>query len=120
MDEVELVDPVEERLDRDHEPAACITAVPGGIKLGGTTTCSGPVAAASPAGVGAVNSSRTATAMPRSRNLSTSSIASSEWPPSSKKLSSAPTRSSPSTWANTWHAISSRTVTGPRPASSAA
>ena len=43
-----------------------------------------------------------------------SRVASSEWPPSSKKLSSMPTRSSPSTSANSAHRISSCGVRGAR------
>ena len=43
----------------------------------------------------------------------TSRIASSEWPPRSKKSSSTPTRATPSTSANSPHRISSRGVRGP-------
>ena len=67
-----------------------------------------PARAASPAGVGASNTARTASSAPSTaRTRLTSRTASSECPPRSKKLSSAPTRSSPSTSANTPHKISS-------------
>ena len=48
-----------------------------------------------------------------------SRVASSEWPPSSKKLSSMPTRPSPSTSANSPHRISSCGVRGARPSTAA-
>ena len=72
--------------------------------------------AASPAGVGASNSARTPTSTPSTaRTRRTSRTASSECPPRSKKSSSGPTRSTPSTSANTPHRISSATVAGPAP-----
>ena len=80
-----------------------------------------PASAASPAGVGASNTARTASSAPSTaRTRLTSRTASSECPPRSKKLSSGPTRSRPSTCANTPHKISSRTVAGPGPPAAAA
>ena len=54
-----------------------------------------PTAAASSASVGVVNSARTSACSPRCRIRSISVTASSECPPSSKKLSCRPTRSTP-------------------------
>ena len=80
--------------------AGVIRVAPSGMARGGTVTSPPAAATASAAGVGAWNSARTATVTPRSRSRCTRLTASSECPPSSKKLSSAPTRSSPSTSAN--------------------
>ncbi len=75
---------------------------------------------ASSAGVGASNRSRMASSAPSSvRARLTSRVASSECPPRSKKLSSAPTSGSPSTSANRRHSTSSCGVRGPRPPPSA-
>ena len=92
-----------------------IAAASAGIRFGGTTTSGTPATAAIPAGVGEANRALTLTETPRARSRSTSDTASSECPPSSKKLSSTPTRSRPSTSANTEHRISSTTVDGARP-----
>src|SRR5882757_4573039 len=92
-----------------------ITSAPSGTPFGGTSTTTPAPATANAAGVGASNRTRTDMPTPRSRRRCASDTASSECPPSSKKLSSTPTRSTPSTSANTWHTISSTTVTGPRP-----
>ena len=70
--------------------------------------------------VGASNSARSGTAIPRWRSRSISDSASRECPPRSKKLSSAPTWSRPRTSAKTPHMISSRTVAGARPDAPAA
>ena len=73
---------------------------------------------ASAAGVGASNTARTASSAPSTaRTWLTSRTASSECPPRSKKLSPAPTRSTPRISANTPHKISSCTVAGPGPPS---
>ena len=73
------------------------------------------------AGVGASNTARTASSAPSTDRIRlTSRTASSEWPPRAKKSSSAPTRSTPSTSANSPHSISSATVAGARPAAAAA
>ncbi len=54
--------------------------------------------AVSPAGVGASNTDRTDSSTPKTaRSREASRIASSEWPPSAKKSSSAPTEGTPST-----------------------
>ncbi|GAA3773583.1 hypothetical protein GCM10022403_005880 [Streptomyces coacervatus] len=68
------------------------------------------------AGVDASNNSRSGTSTPNTARIRlTNRTANSEWPPSWKKSSSAPTPSSPSTCANAPHTSSSRTVAGPRP-----
>src|ERR1700683_1303871 len=92
-----------------------ISWAPSGIRFGGTTTSAGPAAAASPAGVGVCSRARIETAMPRSRSRSASDTASSECPPISKKLSSAPTRSTPSTSATARHTNSSATQPNANP-----
>ena len=95
--------------------AGVIRVAPSGMARGGTVTSAVRSAtAASAAGLGAWKRARTGTWMPRSRSRCASETASSECPPSSKKLSSAPTRSSPSTSANAAQISSSRTVAGPR------
>ena len=94
--------------------AGVIRVVPSGIARGGTLSSWSPATPASAAGVVALNSARTGTVMPTARSRWASDTASSECPPSSKKLSSAPTRSSPSTSANAAQTSSSRTVAGPR------
>ncbi len=65
------------------------------VSLRAASTCR----ASSPS-VGAEKSSRTAKSVPKTARMrETTWVASSEWPPSSKKLSSTPTRETPSTWA---------------------
>ena len=71
-------------------------------------------------GVGASNRSRMASSAPSSvRARLISRVASSEWPPRSKKSSSAPTSGSPSTSAKRRQSTSSCGVRGPRPVPSA-
>ena len=77
-----------------------------------------PVAAGAPdlATVGASNRLRIATSTPSTARMRLiSRVASSEWPPSAKKSSSMPTRSSRSTSANSSHSISSCGVRGAAP-----
>ena len=93
--------------------AGVIACAPSGIARGGTATSAVPsAAAASAAGVGAWNRARTGTPMPASRSRAASVTASRECPPSSKKLSSGPTRSRSSTSANAAQMISSARVAG--------
>src|SRR5262249_59945616 len=73
-----------------------------------------PPPPATPAGVGDSNNARTDTDNPDDRNRSTNDTANNECPPSSKKLSSTPTDSRPSTSANAAHSNSSCTVAGAR------
>ncbi len=69
--------------------------------------------AASAATVGARNSSRSGSSTPKdARMRETTRVASSEWPPTSKKLSSAPTRGRPSTSAQSVASFSSVGVRG--------
>ena len=82
----------------------------------GERACRCPARTASSAGVGASNRSRMASSAPSSvRARLISRVASSECPPRSKKLSSAPTSGRPSTSANRRHSTSSCGVRGPRP-----
>ena len=68
---------------------------------------------ASAATVGASNSARSGTSTPNAcRARETTCVASSEWPPSSKKPSSTPTRSAPSTSAQIPASTSSVAVRG--------
>src|SRR5881394_3959997 len=90
------------------------TLAPSGTHESGTTTSTGPATPARPAGVDISNNARTDTDTPRPRNTSTNRTASNECPPSRKKSSSTPTRSSPRTSANTPHSNSSCGVAGPR------
>ncbi|MCP9972090.1 hypothetical protein LUX57_49245 [Actinomadura madurae] len=67
--------------------------------------------------MGASNTDLSGISVPRTaRTRLTSRIAESECPPRVKKSSSGPTPSTPSTSANTWQRISSRTPAGSRPA----
>ena len=72
---------------------------PSGIPFAGISTSDDapPTASASSASTGVVNSARTSVYSPARRIRSISLIASSECPPSSKKWSHRPTRSTPST-----------------------
>ena len=89
-----------------------IRVAPAGIRLGGTTTSRSSVdtRAASSARVCAVNSARTSLCRPSRRIRSSRLTASSEWPPSSKKLSWRPTRSCLSSRA---HSAARRSSIGP-------
>ena len=80
-----------------------------GIRTSGGRAAAAPSSTwARPAGVGCSNTARTASSAPSTaRTRDTSRVASSECPPRSKKLSSTPTRSRPSTCANTSHSARS-------------
>ncbi len=94
-----------------------------GSRSGRGTGTSGGLAASAPAttpasnaGVGFSNTARTGSSTPSTTRIrDTSRVASSECPPRSKKLSSTPTRSRPSTCANTSHSACSPGVAGARP-----
>ena len=74
-----------------------------------------PTVAARPSSVGVSNRARSGTSIPRTwRSRETTCIARREWPPSSKKPSSAPTRSTRRTSAQTSASISCTAVAGAR------
>ncbi len=88
-----------------------IASQPAGIPLGGTATlrCR-PSDSASAASVGAANKAPTSVPRPRSRSRSIICTASSEWPPSAKKLSKRLTRS---TFSSDSHKAASVVSTSP-------
>jgi hypothetical protein len=94
--------------------AGMIAVQSAGMALAGTATwlLSPPTAAARPAGVGVLNKARTSAGRPAWRMRSITVTASSEWPPSSKKWSWRPTRSSLSTSAQIRARVSSTAPTG--------
>ncbi|MNS64130.1 hypothetical protein D3C72_972470 [compost metagenome] len=99
---------------------------PSGIALSGTTGAgrgeapASSVARAKSAKRGFWNSVRTCAPKPCRRSRSSSCMASSEWPPSSKKLSLRPTRGAPSTSAHTAAIASSAAPCGASQVSAAA
>ena len=98
--------------DRERGPSRGRTGIVGTTAEPSVTASAGS-AAASPATVGVVNSARGETSTPKAaRSREITRMLRMESPPSSKKLSSTPTRSTPSTSAQIPASVASASVRG--------